>query len=330
MELTANSRTHNMILDNSNIVATSGTNFIEANTKQVSLNHLKNDCTIPVFAKDNESTISHFQFIDATYYLVKNLFPNEVVKRPEIRVSHVVKGRTPDAIGLPAKELQEHQKTIYYERCAFIIQIPTVTENVNQNQLLLTVGGVRSYNEQNLYSKKSLERFKLFIGFNNMVCLNLCISTDGFADTIRIGDIGDLKQHIGDLFSNYKKEKHLGMMEKMSKYKLTQKQFAHLIGKLRMYHYLPKNEKKSLFPIALNDSQVNNVVKDYYNCQNFSRADDGSINLWDLYNIFTEANKSSYIDLNFERNVNAYELINNLGNSIENGTPSWFLPSLIL
>lgn len=35
--------------------------FIEANTQEVTLQHLKQDCIIPVFAKDNELTISHIQ-----------------------------------------------------------------------------------------------------------------------------------------------------------------------------------------------------------------------------------------------------------------------------
>ncbi|TWO31506.1 DUF3871 family protein [Seonamhaeicola sediminis] len=326
MELIANRNPQQMILDTSEIVSKSGTNFIEANTKSISLNHLRKDCTIPVFAKDNESTISHFEFIDAVNDLIKQQFPNEIINRPEIRVSHIIKGRTPDAIGIPAKELKEHQKTIYYERMAFIIEIPSLTENVNRNSLSLTVGGVRSYSEQNLYSKKSLEKFKVFIGFKNMVCLNLCISTDGYMDSIRIGTIGDLEQHIKLLLSNYNKERHLGMLEKMSKYQLLENQFAHLIGKLRMYQNLPKEERNGIFPFGLNDSQVNQVVKDYYRCPNFSRNEDGSINLYNLYNILTEANKSSYIDSNFERNVNAYEFINKLGNSIEFKTKDYFLP----
>ena len=32
--------------------------FIEANTKEVSVGHLKNECIIPVFSKDNEVTMS--------------------------------------------------------------------------------------------------------------------------------------------------------------------------------------------------------------------------------------------------------------------------------
>ena len=38
--------------------------FIEANTIEASLEHLRNDCIIPVFAKDNEATLSHVAFIE--------------------------------------------------------------------------------------------------------------------------------------------------------------------------------------------------------------------------------------------------------------------------
>lgn len=38
--------------------------FIEANTKDVDINHLRKDCVIPVFSKDNEVTISHPEFIE--------------------------------------------------------------------------------------------------------------------------------------------------------------------------------------------------------------------------------------------------------------------------
>ena len=64
MELIGNRHPQQMILDTSDIVSRNGTRFIEANTKSVSLSHLRKDCTIPVFSKDNESTISHFEFID--------------------------------------------------------------------------------------------------------------------------------------------------------------------------------------------------------------------------------------------------------------------------
>ena len=207
----------------------------------------------------------------------------------------------------------------------FAIEILGWENSINGNALNLTVLGVRAYNQENLYSKKSMEKFKVFIGFKNQVCTNLCIATDGFSNEIRIASINELSDKMSYLFSGYNKEKHLGNMERMNMFQLSESQFAHFIGKLRMYQYLDKPTQNKVFPLTLNDSQVNKVVKDYFECPNFGRNSDGSINLWNLYNLCTEANKSSYIDSNFERNVNAYELINNLGNSIQNSTPNWLL-----
>ena len=34
---------------------------------------------------------------------------------------------------------------------------------------------------------------------------------------------------------------------------------------------------------------------------------DGNINLWNVYNLFTQANKSSYIATFLDRNLNAFE-----------------------
>lgn len=40
--------------------------FIEANTTEINLPHLKQECIIPVFSKDNERTIAHQEFIEIT------------------------------------------------------------------------------------------------------------------------------------------------------------------------------------------------------------------------------------------------------------------------
>jgi len=86
---------------------------------KVDLQHLTNDCTIPVFSKDNELTIAHQQFLEAVINCVNRVFPHEIITQPEIRVSHQIKGRTPDALHLNVKDLQDHHKTIYYERMMF-------------------------------------------------------------------------------------------------------------------------------------------------------------------------------------------------------------------
>jgi len=324
MELIANHQTEEMIQDAHTVVQKSSSKFIEANTKEVSLQHLKEECIIPVFSKDNETTISHFEFIDATKEIVQKQFKTASISSA-VRVSHQIKGRIPSAIGKPVKELLEHEKTTYYERMAFMMEVPNKQVVVNNQILNLSIGGVRAYNQENLFSKKSIEKFKVFIGFKNTVCTNLCISTDGLLSEIRVSSIGELQDSIQNLISNYNQDAHLGNMEKLSKYYLNERQFAHLLGKMRMYHFLSKQEKYGKFPLQLTDSQIGTVVKDYFNDENFKRSDK-KINLWNVYNLFTGANKSSYIDSNLERNVNAYEFIQNLGNSIENRLPNWYLP----
>lgn len=324
MELVANKKPIEMVQDVSQIIQKPSSKFIEANTSEVNLIHLKEDCIIPVFAKDNETTVSHFEFIDATKQIAESMFSN-VVSESSIRVSHQIKGRIPSAIGKPVKELKEHEKTIYYERMVFMMEVPNRQVVVNNQILNLTIGGVRAYNQENLFSKKSIEKFKVFIGFKNTVCTNLCISTDGLKSEIRVSSILELQEAIQNLIMNYNEEAHLGNMERMSKYYLKEEQFAHLIGKMKMYHFLNKTDKQGKFPLQLTDSQISSVIKDYFNDFNFKREENQNINLWNVYNLFTEANKSSYIDNCLERNVNAYEFMQNIGNSLENGTYNWFL-----
>lgn len=324
MNLVLNNHAH-QIIDETEVIVFPKRNFIEANTIEVSLNHLKNECTIPVFAKDNECTISHYEFINSTKEVVEDVLNYKGILKPDIRVSHVIKGRVPSAIGKPAKELLEHEKTIYYERMAFVIEIPEISEVINGNKLNLTIGGVRSYNQENLFSKKSMEKFKVFVGFNNTVCTNLCISTDGLHDDLRVSSVLELKTKVYELINNYKKKEHLINMERMFRYSLTEIQFAHLIGKMKLFAYLTKAEKHNLFPLAMNDSQLNIVVRDYHTDAHFSKSKNNTISFWNLYNLFTEANKSSYIDSILERNLNSYAHVNYLLNAIEKEESNYFI-----
>jgi hypothetical protein len=299
--------------------------FIEANTQQVSLSHLRKDCTIPVFAKDNETTIPHFEFISVVRETAQQLFSEGTIMMPNIRTSHIIKGRIPSAVGKPAKELLEHEKTIYYERMAFMVEIPHIYSYINNQKLNLTVGGVRSYSEQNLFAKKSIEKFKIFIGFKNMVCCNLCIATDGLKDDLRVSSIDELKAKTLELFLSYNQEIHVDNMRQMQDYSVNQEQFAHLIGKMKLYHHLDKQEKQKLFNLKTTDSQINTIIKNYIDDPYFSSDNNGYINLWNLYNLFTESSKSNYIDNFLDRNCNTYEFVNHLSEAIKNRGDNYFL-----
>ena len=301
--------------------------FIEANTKEVTIEHLKNDCVVPVFSKDNEITISHPAFIESVWEAANRVFPHETIEEPAIRVSHVIKGRTPEAIHKPVKDLLETDKTIYYERMMFCFEIPTIHEDIAGNRLNLTIGGVRAYNHENLYSKKGMEKFKLFIGFKNMVCCNMCISTDGFKSELKVMDIHGLFNAAMQLFQDYNAAKHLYYMGAFKDSYMTEHQFAQFLGKSRLYQYLPVEQKKRLPQMLMTDTQIGLVAKSFYNDGNFSVIGHGNeISMWNVYNLLTGANKSSYIDNFLDRAYNATQLAEGLNKALyEENEYAWFI-----
>lgn len=300
--------------------------FIEANTTEVSLSCLQEDCIIPVFAKDNEKTISHQEFVSTVLDCVKGVFRAEVINMPEIRVSHQIKGRVPAAIHKSVKDLLDNEKTQYFERMAFIIRIPSISQEINGNELCLTVGGVRAYNNENLYGKKSLEKFKFFIGFQNMVCCNLCISTDGFMSEVKVANLCELKEKVLDVIDCFNLENNFSLLKSLNESYLTEHQFAQFIGKTRLYNHLSKSQKDGLPSLELNDGQLNTIARDYYQDKRFCVDEGKKISLWNVYNLLTSANKSSYVDTVLDRNVNALEFSLGLAKAI-NGSSNyhWFL-----
>lgn len=281
--------------------------FIEANTEEATLNHLQHECITPVFSKDNELTINHAAFIETIQEAANSFFNGETIDTPEIRVSHVIKGRIPEAVRKPANQLLESDKTIYYERAAFSIDIPSVYETVEGNKLNLSIVGVRAYNQMNLYSKKSPEAFRLAIGFKNQVCCNMCIFTDGYKEDLRVSNTSELYRTALELFNNYNPAKHLHLMQSLGNTSMSEHQFCQILGKMRLYQCLPSGYQKSLPRMLLTDTQINSVAKAYINDENFSSFGN-NLNMWKFYNLLTGANKSSYIDSFLDRSLNATEM----------------------
>jgi len=312
--------------DESRVVETSDNRFILANTQPISYAEIKHKCIIPVFSKDNESTISHSEYIDIVGQAADKFFTSENFLHPAIRISHPIKGRIPEAAGKPAELLTEEEKTIYYERMAFVYEVPGITSTVNGNKLSLSIGGVRAYNHENLYGKKAEEHFKVFVGFKNHVCINLCITTDGFLDDLRVMSVQELFNRVFQLLTRFDSERQINHLSTLSEYTLTEHQFAQMVGKSRLYQYLPLKMKKSLdVTVPVSDTQISTIGKDYYQDKSFCREESGEINLWKVYNLFTGATKSSYIDTFLDRNVGSILFINSLVDHLRNRTKSWFL-----
>lgn len=92
-----------------------------------------------------------------------------------------------------------------------------------------------------------------------------------------------------------------------------------------MYQHLPASIRKNTPELALGESQINSVCRDYYKDDSFCRNEGGDISLWRLYNLFTSANRNSYIDSFLDRAVNAATFTLQLANTMEHKSTNWFL-----
>jgi Domain of unknown function, B. Theta Gene description (DUF3871) len=308
-------------------ISSSSQPFIEANTIPMSISDMQEQHIIPVWATSNEPLISHSEFIETMWEFVHKAFPQERVLKPNIRVSHPIKGRIPEAKHKAAKDLEPWEQTIYYERMMFVIEIPTIKDEVNGNLLSLTIGGVKSYNLDNLYSKRAHgdQHFQLFIGFQNKVCCNLCVWSDGLKEEVGVKSRSQLRHAMENMLGAYNGSQHLSSMRKMNDIALSETEFAQLIGRARMHKHMPDRDKKRIPEILLGDQQLNAVVHDYYKDHNFGNESGGDISLWRFYNLLTGANKSTYIDSFLERGVNAHNVTQGLLKHKSGQEKFWYL-----
>ena len=158
-------------------------NFIESNTQAISIEELATRCIVPTFS-DNSLTIAHQNAIAAVYKAAEDVFGE--LTPPECRVSHAINGRVASAIHKPAKDLTDEEKTIFYQRLAFVAHVKSLTRNVAGQPVELTIGMCRAYNEDKLYSRKSPEKMKIFVGWKVRVCSNLCLTCNGNSGTVEV------------------------------------------------------------------------------------------------------------------------------------------------
>jgi len=315
------------LLPNGVAISSSSQPFIEANTVDMSVKELEEQHIIPVWTTTNEPLISHMEFIETVWETTHKLFPQETIFKPNIRVSHPIKGRIPEAKHKAASQLEPWESTIYYERMMFVIEIPGITQTINGNQLNLTVGGVKSYNLDNLYSKRTQadQRFQMFIGFQNKVCCNLCVWSDGIREELGIKNLNQLGYASENMIQQFNLEKQLKAIQQFTSIQLSETEFAQLVGRSRMYKHLPDNIRKDIPAMLLGDQQLNTVVKDFYKDSNFGCETGGDISLWEFYNLLTGANKSSYIDTFVERTVNAHDFSNGIIQHKTQSKPFWYM-----
>lgn len=303
----------------------SSVSFLEANTNAISLDELASTCVVPTWG-NQELTISHQDFISCVHDAAKDFYHGEQVNNPAIRVSHIVRGRTPDALGKKASELLECEKTQFYQRMAFAFIIPTIYETLNGQRLELCVGGVRNYNDLNLYrASRGVEKFSIFVGWRVKICSNQVLTGDGVRLSMEVMNVQDIYKAVMDLLYSFNPAREIHLMQTLANTSLTETQFAQIVGRMRMYQALPQNYTKQIPKLLITDSQVNNVCRGYYSNPDFGAKDD-QLSLWDFHNLLTESNKGSYIDTYLQRAVNATEVTVGINNALHGDEKyRWFI-----
>ena len=300
-------------------------NFLEANTNAITIEELTEQCVVPTWA-NQELTISHQDFISTVHDAACNVFAGETINNPEIRVSHIVRGRIPSALNKRSSELLESEKTQFYQRLAFAFTIPSLHECINGQRLELCVGGVRNYSDLNLYrANRGMEKFTVFIGWRVNVCSNQVLTGEGVKLSFEVMSLHDLYKAVLDLLYNFNLDNDILMLQSLTQTRLNESQFAQIVGRMRLYQALPSHLQRELPKLLITDSQINNVCRDYYSNPNFGHKDN-SISMFDFHNLLTEANKSSYIDSYVQRAINATEMTVGICNALQGESEySWFL-----
>ena len=310
---------------NEQILETTSVNFLEANTNAITLEELAEQCVVPTWA-NQELTISHQDFISTVHDAACNVFAGETINTPDIRVSHIVRGRTANSLHKRTSELLESEKTQFYQRLAFAFTIPSLHECIDGQRLELCIGGVRNYSDLNLYrTNRGMEKFTIFIGWRVNVCSNQVLTGEGVRLAIEVMSLHDLYKSVVDLFDSFNFEKDIQLLQTLTKTRLTETQFAQIVGRMRLYQALPSYQQRRVPKLLITDSQINNVCRDYYNNPNFG-AKDSTISMFDFHNLLTEANKSSYIDSYVQRGINATEVTVGICKALQGDSEySWFL-----
>lgn len=285
-------------------------NFIESNTSGISFEELTEKNVIPTFS-DGTLSLSHGSIIKATMRAAEEVYGE--LTPVEIRVSHRIQGRTPEAMNKPASELQDEDITTFWQRMAFICHVKTLTRTINGVEVHLCIGGTRSYSEDKLFGKPTPSKMRLFVGWFVKICSNGCLTCDGNSGTIECLTEADVYEKALALFHGFdpEKENALAMLENLGTTFISEQTFCNIIGRLRLYQALPAAEQNVLPKVIFGDQAANKIVQGYVSNPNFGLKEGAdSISLWEFLQLANEAVKQgAYIDNWLERNQNCTDFV---------------------
>ena len=300
------------------------TPFIIGNTQPIEMDALS-DMLTPVFSRDNVETISHVEGISTITDAISTYFDGQQINAPIVRVSHEMKLRNRFGAGKMVQNLRPEETDSYFQRMMAMIEIPSVSADINGSPCHLQVCLVHNYADINLLGNSSqYQSWKLCIGFLNTLCTNgLIRSSDGCNLSIKVTNTADLYKNAWTLFQNYEYKQHLDEMKHLNDTVIDVSTLAQLIGRARMAAALPTKMKKDLnLPeFILPEAQLNQMIRDYYTDDNFGGYGH-EITAWQFYMLLTNY-KNNYIDVSLERSANAYTISKGIAAAVNKESPEW-------
>ena len=276
------------------------TPFIIGNTQPIEMDALS-DMLTPVFSRDNVETISHVEGISTITDAISTYFDGQQINAPVVRVSHEMKLRNRFGAGKMVQNLRPEETDSYFQRMMAMIEIPSVSADINGSPCHLQVCLVHNYADINLLGNSSqYQSWKLCIGFLNTLCTNgLIRSSDGCNLSIKVTNTADLYKNAWTLFQNYEYKQHLDEMKLLNDTVIDVSTLAQFLGRARMAAALPTKMKKELnLPeFILPEAQLNQMIRDYYTDDNFGGYGH-EITAWQFYMLLTNY-KNNYIDVSF-------------------------------
>ena len=297
--------------------------FILGNTKEIGLTEL-GDMLTPVFSRDNVETISHSEAINTVMDAVSTFFDGEEINAPVVRVSHEMKLRNRFGMGKLVENLRPEDSDSYYQRMMAMIEIPSISHEINGSICHLQVCIVRNYADCNLLGNSSQKQtIKLGIGFLNTVCVNGLMKCDSVNLAIKVTNTADFYKYCIELFKQYDYKQHLDEMRRLNDTVVNVSTLAQFLGRARMAAALPNSMKNELgLPdFILPEAQLNNMIRDYYTDENFGGFGH-EITAWQFYMLLTNY-KNNYIDVSLERSCNAYQCARGIASAINHDDEAW-------
>lgn len=300
------------------------TPFIIGNTQPIEMDALS-DMLTPVFSRDNVETISHVEGISTITDAISTYFDGQQINAPIVRVSHEMKLRNRFGAGKMVQNLRPEETDSYFQRMMAMIEIPSVSADINGSPCHLQVCLVHNYADINLLGNSSqYQSWKLCIGFLNTLCTNgLIRSSDGCNLSIKVTNTADLYKNAWTLFQNYEYKQHLDEMKHLNDTVIDVSTLAQFLGRARMAAALPTKMKKDLnLPeFILPEAQLNQMIRDYYTDDNFGGYGH-EITAWQFYMLLTNY-KNNYIDVSLERSANAYTISKGIAAAVNKESPEW-------